>query len=198
MPTHQADDIADRVKTNRRLRNLSQEELADLSGLSIRTIQRLEKGETIGSSYTLRTVATALQITPEELTAAPLLHGGRHSASLKYMLILNWSALIGLVIPLTNIILPAIMLWRHRHNPQLKLRGQQIVSFQIIWLLITLALMIVIPSILMGFSMLVGGPLPLFIPVYVVCLVVNIYFIFRISLHLSNPTPFLEKLPNLL
>ena len=46
-------DISIKLKHYRRLHNLSQEGLAESSGISIRTIQRIEKGESVGSAYTL-------------------------------------------------------------------------------------------------------------------------------------------------
>ncbi|WP_170299111.1 helix-turn-helix domain-containing protein [Larkinella terrae] len=193
------DQIGERVKKYRRLRNLSQEELAELSSLSVRTIQRLEKGESIGSPYTLRTLATSLQISPDELMA-PLAASGPnlHPTTLKYLLILNWSALAGIVAPLANIILPAILLWRRRHDQTVQAHGRQMISFQILWTLVTLGMMLVIPLLLTGLSMLVGGPFPMFIPVYFICLIVNVFFLFRIALHLPGPSPFLNRLPKFL
>ncbi|UFH57603.1 helix-turn-helix domain-containing protein [Spirosoma sp. KNUC1025] len=197
--TTRVEEIGSRLKTYRRERNLSQEELADLAGLSIRTIQRLEKGESVGSAYTLRTLARALQLTPEDLiapqsppTTTP------NPASVDYLLRLNWSALAGIILPLANIILPAILLWRHRHDQLVKQRGRQILSFQIIWTLSTLLMMLVIPLLLAGLSILVGMPFPLFIPVYVVSLGVNLFFVFRIALQLPNQPSFLDKLPIML
>ncbi|MBD2705577.1 helix-turn-helix domain-containing protein [Spirosoma sp. BT702] len=197
--TTRVEEIGSRLKTYRRGRNLSQEELADLSGLSIRTIQRLEKGESVGSAYTLRTLARALQLTPEDLIApqSPPCTA-THPATVDYLLRLNWSALAGIILPLANIILPAIFLWHHRHDQLVKQRGRQILSFQIIWTLTTLLMMLVIPLLLAGLSILVGMPFPLFIPVYVVCLGVNLFVVFRIALQLPNQTSFLDKLPTML
>lgn len=199
LPNSATDQMGDRVKKYRRLHNLSQEELAELSRLSVRTIQRLEKGESIGSPYTLRTLATALQINPDELIAPPAASDPNlHPTTLKYLLVLNWSALAGIVAPLANIILPAILLWRRRHDQTVQERGRQMVSFQIFWTLVTLGMMLMIPLLLTGLSVLVGGPFPLFIPVYFICMIVNVFFLFRIALHLPGPSPFLNRLPKLL
>ncbi|WP_460940194.1 helix-turn-helix domain-containing protein [Spirosoma humi] len=195
----QREEMSSRIKTYRRQRHLSQEELAHLAGLSLRTIQRIEKGESVGSAYTLRTLASALQLSPEDLTAPQSPPNTvSNPASLNYLLRLNWSALIGIILPLANIILPAILLWRYRHDPLVRQRGPQIVSFQLIWTMSTLLMMLVIPLLLAGLSFLVGMPFPLFIPVYGIGLGVNLFFIFRIALQLPNPSSFLDKLPRVL
>lgn len=59
--------LAQRVKELRKLNGLSQEELAKNSGLSLRTIQRVENDETIPTGETLKRMATVLNVTPNEL-----------------------------------------------------------------------------------------------------------------------------------
>lgn len=59
--------LAQGVKELRKEKGLSQEELAKSSGLSLRTIQRFENGETEPSGETLRRISSALDLTPKEL-----------------------------------------------------------------------------------------------------------------------------------
>lgn len=47
----------------------TQKELADLSGISIRSIQRIENGEIMARSYTLKTLGGLLDIPWEEVTS---------------------------------------------------------------------------------------------------------------------------------
>lgn len=54
------------LKKIRESQNLTQEELAEKSGLSVRTIQRIEAG-TAPKGYTLKTLATSLSISENEL-----------------------------------------------------------------------------------------------------------------------------------
>jgi transcriptional regulator with XRE-family HTH domain len=56
-----------RLKTLRRLRALSQEELAAESGVGRATISRIERGETGAHGRTLRRLAKALGVGVEEL-----------------------------------------------------------------------------------------------------------------------------------
>ena len=56
-----------RLKELRRLRALSQEELAEESGVGRATISRIERGETGAHGRTLRRLAKALGVGVEEL-----------------------------------------------------------------------------------------------------------------------------------
>jgi transcriptional regulator with XRE-family HTH domain len=47
---------------------LSQDDLAKNSGLSLRTVQRVENGETIPTAETLKRLALVLDVAPNELT----------------------------------------------------------------------------------------------------------------------------------
>lgn len=57
----------DRLKMLRRLRAMSQEELAEESGVGRATISRIERGETGAHGRTLRRLATALGVDVAEL-----------------------------------------------------------------------------------------------------------------------------------
>ena len=55
------------IQNIRKKKNVSQEELAHNSNLTVRTIQRIEKGDSIPRANTLRQIADALSISIEEL-----------------------------------------------------------------------------------------------------------------------------------
>lgn len=57
------------LKKIREERNLTQEELAEKSGISVRTIQRVEAG-TEPKGYTLKTLASTLEISEKDLLAS--------------------------------------------------------------------------------------------------------------------------------
>lgn len=57
----------ERLRTLRRLRAMSQEELAEESGVGRATIGRIERGETGAHGRTLRRLAHALGVGVEEL-----------------------------------------------------------------------------------------------------------------------------------
>ena len=60
-------ELSKRIKELRLKRGMSQDQLADVSGLSLRTIQRVESGDNIPRGDTLSRLATALQVTTEEI-----------------------------------------------------------------------------------------------------------------------------------
>ena len=59
--------LALRVKELRNQKGMSQEFLAEESGLSLRTIQRIEKGESNPTGESLKRLANALNVSPDEL-----------------------------------------------------------------------------------------------------------------------------------
>ena len=63
----EASEIAIRIKEHRNRTGLSQDQLAIESGLNLRTIQRIEKGETVPRGHSLRRLAVALGTSPDEL-----------------------------------------------------------------------------------------------------------------------------------
>ena len=60
-------ELQKRVKELRIRKGFSQEELADKSGLSLRTIQRMENGDTYPRGDTLKRLAIALQVSPDKI-----------------------------------------------------------------------------------------------------------------------------------
>ena len=67
--------LADRIKALRNRRNLTQEQLAQKSGISVYTISRLERGERVDPSvFTVDALAQILDTTVDEL-----LHGPRNA-----------------------------------------------------------------------------------------------------------------------
>ncbi len=61
------ENLAQRVKDLRKRKGFSQEELGKISGLSLRTIQRIENGETKPTGETLKRLSNSLDITRDEL-----------------------------------------------------------------------------------------------------------------------------------
>jgi transcriptional regulator with XRE-family HTH domain len=60
-------ELASRIKELRNRKGLSQEELSEKSGLSLRTIQRIENAETEPLGDSLKRLAMAFDVAPEEI-----------------------------------------------------------------------------------------------------------------------------------
>lgn len=135
--------LAIRVKALRLKRGMSQEFLAEESGLSLRTIQRIEKGESNPTGDSLKRLAIALDITADELMDWAV------KEDKKYLIFLNFSALTFLFFPLLGILVPFI-LWSSKKDKikDINLLGKRLINFQITWTLI----LCVVPMLLFVLS----------------------------------------------
>lgn len=121
-------ELAKKVRELRTRKGLSQEILAENSGLSLRTIQRIENGETEPRGDSLIRLARAFNITPDEIIDwAPEENNG-------FLAALNISVLTFIVFPLLGLLVPLI-LWISKKD---KIKGlndvaKKIINFQITW-----------------------------------------------------------------
>jgi len=123
--------------------NLTQEELATKSGISVRTIQRIESGVK-PKGYTLESLCKALGISKEDLLK-------EESEKINKQLIkyINLSSVLLLIVPLGSIIMPLILMrWKKEINAITK----QIVSIQILWTLSFLIVTLLVAFLSKWFS----------------------------------------------
>jgi transcriptional regulator with XRE-family HTH domain len=117
--------------------NLTQEELAHKSSISVRTIQRIEAGQP-PKGYTLRVLAQALNVNESEFSAYDM---PTESENLTWIKIINLSSLPFSILPPLNVLVPiAIMLFKKQHSCKVR----QLISIQIVSTLIAVLLMLVI------------------------------------------------------
>lgn len=109
--------------------NLTQDELAEKSGISVRTIQRIEAGAT-PKGFTLKTLAKVLNI-----SEAQLFDNSTEQQHFNYQLIklINLSSLF-FFIPLGNIFIPLIIMHLKKEVNHIT---KQIISVQILWTIIS-------------------------------------------------------------
>ncbi len=121
-------NLAKRVKELRKRNGLSQEELTENSGLSLRTIQRIENGETQPTGDTLKRIAKALNVTPNELVDWTIMEDKG------FLKALNLSALTFLFFPILGILVPLIM-WISKKDKLKDLNkiGRDVINFEITW-----------------------------------------------------------------
>ena len=137
--------IGKRIHQIRKEKSMTQEQLAARAGINLRTLQRIEKGDTEPRGNTLRLLSNALgerlEASAEYGRAEYAYTGpargeyGRAEDHL-YLAFLHLSALSFVFIPLGNILLPFI-LWMVRRDRVVGLQEQAtgLLSFQIIWTL---------------------------------------------------------------
>lgn len=135
--------LAIRVKELRNQKGMSQEVLAEESGLSLRTIQRIENGETNPAGETLKRLSNALNVNPDELIDWTIIEDRR------YLIYLNLSALTFLFFPLLGILVPFI-LWTSRKDKLKNINkiGRNLINFEITWTII----LFLIPFLLFLFT----------------------------------------------
>jgi transcriptional regulator with XRE-family HTH domain len=126
-----------RLSILRQKLNLTQEELSEKSGVSVRTIQRIEAG-TKPKGFTLKALADALGVNTTELFEIDL---ADTSVEGKWLKIINLSALPFILFPPLNIVAPLLIMTLKKQSSFLTRR---IVSIQILWTLGSILLLVLI------------------------------------------------------
>ncbi len=122
--------IAKNLIYQRKLKGYSQEELSEKTRVTIRTIQRIEKGEVNPHLQTIKLLAVALDIEVEDLII--LENPKEEVIQKKWLLLMHSIPILGFVIPLCNILIP-LFLWIHKRedNSIYDTHGRAVVNFQI-------------------------------------------------------------------
>lgn len=172
--------LSSKVKELRNRKGISQETLAEESGLSLRTIQRIENGETNPTGDSLKRLSGALNINPDELIDWTIKEDKR------YLTFMNLSALTFIFFPLLGIIVP-FMLWTSRKDKLKNINkiARDLINFEITW---TIALFFV-PIILFLFTkigILENLSLKIIITVVALMYFLNIMFIIFNTLRITN------------
>ena len=131
-------ELALKIKELRSRKGYSQEELADKTGLSLRTIQRIENGETEPRGYSLKRLAIIFDVLPDEIVDWTVRDDNG------FLVSLNLSALLFIFSPLLGILVPTII-WISKKDKirDLNETAKKILNFQITWTIILLICWIV-------------------------------------------------------
>lgn len=126
-----------KLKILRELKNLTQEELSEKSGVSVRTIQRIETGKD-PKGYTLRVLAKALEVQESELQTEReniVITEDKEVILINYsaLKLINLSSILFIIIPPLNIVVPLILMLVMKQKNVLT---KQLISVQILWTII--------------------------------------------------------------
>ena len=136
--------LAQKLVAARKQKGLTQEELADLANVTVRTIQRMESGETIPRSFTLKAIASALTIPFEELNPSHISEkvapsGVQPAQTIEpannkdFLQMLCLSCFSYLVIPYVHFLIPGYLLKRSGNQENsVKQFGRSLVRQQVI------------------------------------------------------------------
>ena len=123
--------LAQKVIALRKSKGLSQDALAEIAGLSLRTVQRIENENKNPSGDSLRRLSTALGVSPNYLLE------WEPDKNTNFLLILAFSPILCIINPFLAIIVPLI-LWSLKKN-QIKgvnRLGVKVLTIQTIWIVL--------------------------------------------------------------
>jgi uncharacterized Tic20 family protein/DNA-binding XRE family transcriptional regulator len=148
-----------RLAAQRRLKGWTQEELADKSGVTARTIQRVESGAVTPQAYTLKLLAESLDmdfgdlvqdLIPINITRAPAPAASAPTAAIappgrpKWLFLLHLLPLAMVILPGANILFPMVMwMMKKDEDEQYDIQGRKVLNFQFTMTIIVLLFIIV-------------------------------------------------------
>lgn len=127
-----------KLKSIRELQNLTQEEVAERSGISVRTIQRIETGKD-PKGHTLRILAKTLAVTEKELLTPAIAETKEDNINelpkvdCTKLKLINLSTILFILLPPLNIIVPLLLMFALKQKNVLV---KQLISVQILWTII--------------------------------------------------------------
>lgn len=120
--------IGKKIAEIRKQKGLTQEEVSEQAKINLRTLQRIEKGETEPRGNSLKGICQALNTNIEDIVD----YGKIEDRN--YLMFLHLSVMSFVLIPFGNIILPLILWLNKRDRVFLaNKQGINILNYQIIW-----------------------------------------------------------------
>ncbi len=179
-------NIAKNLIYQRKLKGYSQEKLSAKTTVTVRTIQRIEKGEVNPHLETVKLLATALDIQVEDLM--DLENPKQESLQMKWLLLMHGLPILGLLIPFFNILV-SVFLWIHKRedNPIYNRHGKAIINFQItvtIFYILSFVTLLTIEG--WGFLFFISV-----IPLSLIIMLANIIYVLRAQKCFYPAIPFL-------
>lgn len=121
-------ELAQKIKTLRNRKGFSQKELSEKTGLSLRTIQRIENGETEPRGDSLKRLALVFDVPVDEIVDWTV----REDKG--FLISLNLSALSFIFFPLLGILVPLIIWISKKDKIQnINAIAKSLLNFQITW-----------------------------------------------------------------
>ena len=120
--------LSENLTYQRKLKGYTQEQLSDKTSVTVRTIQRIEKGDVNPHLQTVKLLAVGLDIEVEDLIV--LDDPKQETINRKWMLLLHGSPFFGLIIPFANVLFP-LFIWMSKaeDNKIYDAHGRAIINF---------------------------------------------------------------------
>ncbi|MGN8071838.1 helix-turn-helix domain-containing protein [Mucilaginibacter sp. SG564] len=146
----------------RKQKGLTQEELAEQSGITSRTIQRIESGQVVPQMHTLKVLANCLDTQPENLVGMPgspfVSNDKEAKQPTGFLAVMHISPLVGIYLPFTNILIPVVF-WLLKKDEQdiFDQQGRKIINFQLtITIIGSLSMIVMVLFFPVGYPLLMG------------------------------------------
>lgn len=167
--------IAERLKYQRKIKGLSQEELSLRTNVTVRTIQRIENADVNPHLNTIKLLAAALDVEVNDLL--PLDDPKEETIKKKWLLLIHATPLLGLFIPLCNVLIP-LFLWIHKRedNPIYDKHGIKVINFQISVLIYAILSFVALMTVGAGLGFLI---FILTVPVCIAIVIFNIIYVLK-------------------
>lgn len=170
------------IKSIREEKGYTQNDLASKTGLSLRTIQRLESSNKVPKGYSLTTLAEEFGMDATALQSKFVQVQRSKESEITTLKVINFSVLSFLGVPFGNVIFP-IVLWRNNRDSEfVDAIARQIVNFQILFTLSLNLLLILTPFTL---SKLFPGT-PLLLMIFIFAYLINIAIVFRTAYQIKQ------------
>lgn len=167
----------------RNQKGFSQEKLANESGISLRTIQRIESGSSKPTGFTLNAIAKGLETTIETLVE------DSHS-EIDFLERISWiniSGLFGMILPFGNFIFPFLQWRKYRFHSEINEVGKRILNFQLFWTIAASLCFLIVPMIQYATIQYFGvGKGPITWIVFLVLVIINIGFTLKSAKQLKR------------
>ena len=190
----------DKILQLRDERKMSQEELSRASGISVRTIQRIEKGEVSPRGFTTRKLLEGLKVSLEEFNSETNNNSNfniEENAKLNRFIMSNFLVFI---FPLVFILYLRIIWKKGEWSFTANQICKKVLSFQILWAILNIVIISTTPFFinLFGGQYVIGRLFPTPILVYLGLSFINVFIVIRIAKSYKRlSSNWTSRIPNL-
>jgi len=170
------------IKNIRAQHGYTQDELAKKTGLSLRTIQRIEATNKEPKGHTLTVLSAIFNMQPSELQDEFKIVEHIKKSETTAVRIINMGILTFIGIPFGNLLVPIYLWKKNRTSKFVDELGKRIINFQIIWSVVLCMLMILSPFI----SRIFFSNTPIILLVLLIAYVFNIGIVCHTALKLQR------------
>jgi transcriptional regulator with XRE-family HTH domain len=189
--------LGEQIVGYRKNHGYSQEELSHLSGISLRTIQRIEKGEVNPRGHTLKALAESLRIELYDLKTEDVSPDNQIATKIRT---LNTLGLLVILLPLVSTLIQVIYWAKNKHLLSSHSAARKVLSFQILWIIMVLiffSMVHILTYSITGQS--AYGHFPVRTTGYAILLLANISIILHTAFKLNRNLPvLLSGVPSLI